>query len=117
MPPLSIPEPFEFLEFFEKLPCEEEPRDGLWCYELTSQEWKLLFCFNVLERWLKTQITIRDHVIEEVVHEGLTRIWIEQRPQGRALVGECDGGQVRSRLEILVQPTLLARWSILVGIA
>lgn len=114
--PLRAPEPFELLQFFETPPCEEDSASGLWCYSVAAREgWKLLFCFSVVERWLKTQVTVEGTVVEEVVQEGATRLWIEQRPRGQALVGECDLGHGRTRLEIMLRPDVSVHWSTLIG--
>lgn len=108
------PQPFELVEFFEVAPCKEEPSDGLWCYETTTIGGaRVLFCFNVIERWLKTQIVVEGEIIEDVVHEGATRLWIEQRPGEVVLMGECEVGEGKSRLEIKRHPHFAVNWSIL----
>lgn len=113
--PLRVPPPHELVGFFEVSPCEEKPEDGVWCYEVeVSKGWILVFCFNVVERWLKTQMVIGGQVVEEVVQEGATHLWVEDRPRGEVLVGECELGQGRTRLEIAVRPEVSLSWRTLV---
>jgi len=103
------------MEFFEVPPSKEDPENGLWCYEADAPNGvRLLFCFNIFERWLKTQVVVQDAVVDEVLHEGAARLWIERRPRGTVLVGECDLGKGRSRLEIVLRPEISVSWSTLI---
>jgi hypothetical protein len=110
MQEFEVPDEVELLEFFGAEPVERSVEAGYWCYELADERGVTLkFSFNIFERSVQTQLSLRGTPIACVSHEAADRMVLRE---GKL---RCDFRSADSKATLTVEmgPNLCVDWSTL----
>ena len=105
----------EFLIALGAEPIESEPMDGYWCYRFLSPTGDAIrLSFNTHEPSVQTVWESNGRPVCTVVHEGVSRIWIEDKDGcTRILASFAEQRDYKVTLEIQVLPELDIQWATL----
>lgn len=107
------PSELNMLEVFGVTPYQSMPKDGFWSYEFSRKYITLKFSFNVFEGFIKSELYVKESLVEKVTHEGVHTIDLIQAENTIKCV--CKNKHLSANLNIIISDFIYLEWNTLLN--